>query len=133
MKMKVHILFAKDSGKTCITFLQVPLHTDSDSLYWEHLDSWSLTRTPKGYMLRNTGQRDNPCPQNLVILISDNEIADGEKVTEHEKAAGPGDCQVGDSTPVCCQYLAKGWIWTATKRWLIDCLRWWRPVLTFSF
>lgn len=39
IKMKVHLPFAKDSGKTCIPFLQVSFHTDSDSLHWEHLDS----------------------------------------------------------------------------------------------
>jgi len=38
MKMKMHMLFAQDSDKTCITFLQVPLHTDSDSLHREHFD-----------------------------------------------------------------------------------------------
>lgn len=32
-------LVGKDSGKTCITFLQVPLQTDGDSLHWEHFDS----------------------------------------------------------------------------------------------
>lgn len=104
-----------------ITFLQVPLHTDSDSLHREHFDSWSLTRTPKCYTLRNRPKRQSmpPEPYHLNIREWKNRWRESGRIQESIWPVWP-DRQAGDSMLMDCQYFAEGKIWRVSFRMFLS-------------